>query len=149
MSECAHAGVLCVFTRVAVRWWRVPPQAARSGRGRQSSGAQSPPFTEEAQEEDARAHSLTVPPAGLLRKPDHESVPPVLCQEQSVEASGIVVRIQNLEKTAPQLRETLPHPSLAFTEAVTVGFVGTSGAVWRGADVLSYSVSDSLRPHRL
>ena len=44
------------------------------------------------------AHSLTVPPAGLLRKPDHESVPPVLCQEQSVEASGIVVRIQNLEK---------------------------------------------------
>ena len=52
-------------------------------------------------------------------------------------------------ETAPQLRETLPHPSLAFTEAVTVGFVGTSGAVWRGADVLSYSVSDSLRPHRL
>lgn len=42
-------------------------------RGRQSSGAQSPPFTEEAQEEDTPL--ATVPLAGLLRKPDHESVP--------------------------------------------------------------------------
>ena len=41
---------------------------------------------------------------------------------------------------APQLRETPPHPSLAFREAVTVGFVGALGTVCCGADVLSHSL---------
>lgn len=140
-------GVWCVFTSVAVRCLRVPPQAGRWGRGRQSSGAQTPHFTEEGQEEDTLACSQS-PRSGSsgnqIMKP---------CPRFSVRSRASRPRESwsgfKTSRTAPQLRETPPHPSLAFMEAVTVGFVGSLGTVWCGADVLSHSVSDSLRPRRL
>ena len=136
--ESAHArGVVCLHQCGC----EVPEGASTGGQmggGRQSPGAQTPHFTEEAQEEDTLARSQS-PRVGLLRKPDHETVSSVLCQEQSVEASGSRSGFKTW-RMAPQLRETPPHPSLAFREAVTVGFVGALGTVCCGADVLSHSL---------
>lgn len=97
MSECVHAGgVVCLHQGGCEM-----PEGASTGRqmGERETELWSPkPSLYRRGPGGGHAHSHTVPRVGLLRKPDHETVPSVLCQEQSVEASGIVVRIQNLEK---------------------------------------------------
>ena len=112
VSECAHArGVVCLHQCGC----EVPEGASTGGRmGERETEPWSPnPSLYRGGPGGGHARLLTVPPVGLLRKPDHETVSSVLRR-----GLGIVVRTQNLEK-GPPLRETPPHPSLAFREAVT------------------------------
>lgn len=114
---CTRGGVVCLHQGGCEMVEGTSTGGQIPGRGDRALEPK-PSFTEEAQEEDSSlAHS---PLAGLLRKPDHESVPPVLC-EQSVEASGVSWSGFKTSRNSHSPQETPPHPSLAFIEAVTVG----------------------------
>ena len=142
MSECAQAvGVVCLQQGGC----EMPEGLHRQADGGEGDRALEPKALTLQKTPGRRTRSLTQSSpswAPQETRPRNRA----LVSLSGAECRGLRNRGQDSKprETAPQLWETLPHPSLAFMGAVTVGFVGASGA-----DVLSHSVSDSLRPHRL
>ena len=135
MSECAQAGgVVCLQQGGC----EMPEGLHRQADGGEGDRALEPKALTLQKTPGRRTRSLTQSPpswAPQETRPRNRA----LVSLSGAECRGLRNRGQDSKP-----RETAPHPSLAFMEAVTVGFVGASGA-----DVLSHCVSDSLRPHRL